>query len=55
VAVQELPPGVECLGVDAQGEMAWAAGPVRRQLVALQRGFGPESEQDAGLANLEEM
>jgi hypothetical protein len=54
VALQELPPGVECLGVDAQGEMAWPAGSMRRQLVALQRGFGQESEQDAGLANPKE-
>src|SRR5262249_30209462 len=34
--------------------MAWPAGSMRRQLVALQRGFGQESEQDAGLARLEE-
>jgi hypothetical protein len=27
---------------------------VRRQLLALQRGFGQESKQDTGLANLEE-
>jgi hypothetical protein len=54
VAVQEIAPGVEGFGLNAQGEMAWPAGTVRRQLVAPQRGFGQESEQDTGLANLEE-
>jgi hypothetical protein len=39
VAVQELPPGIEGFGFNAQGEMAWPGGPVRRQLVALQSGF----------------
>jgi hypothetical protein len=54
VAVQELPPSVEGFGLNAQGEVAWAAGTMRRQRVALQRSFSQESEQDAGLANLEE-
>src|SRR5262245_13770392 len=54
VALQVLPPGVEGIGLNAQGEMAWPGSPVRRQLVALQRGFGQESEQDVGLARLDE-
>src|SRR6516162_2385996 len=54
VAVQELPPGVEGFCLDSQGEMARAGGPVRRQRAALPRGFGQESEQDTGVASLEE-
>src|SRR5262249_21382168 len=45
VAVQVLAPAVEGFGLNAQGEMAWPGGTVRRQLVAPQRGFGQESEQ----------
>src|SRR5262249_41061855 len=29
VALQELPPGVECLGINPQGEVARPAGPMR--------------------------
>jgi hypothetical protein len=54
VAVPALPPGVEVFGLDPQGEMARPAGPVRPQRVALPRGLGPEGEQDAGSARLEE-
>src|SRR5262249_43328394 len=54
VILQELPPGVEGLSVNAQGEMAWAGGSMRRQMLALQRSFGHECEQDAALARLEE-
>jgi hypothetical protein len=41
--LRTLPPAVERFCVDSQGEMAWPAGPMRRQLVAFQRGFGQEA------------
>jgi hypothetical protein len=43
VALQEFPPGVEGFCLDPQGEMARPGGLVRRQLVALEGGFGQES------------
>jgi hypothetical protein len=44
VAVQVLPPGVEGFCFNSQGEMAWPGGSMRRQLVALEGGFGQESK-----------
>src|SRR5260370_39417161 len=54
MTLHKLPPLVERFGFKPQSEMAWSGGSMRRQLALLQRGFGDESKQDIGLANLEE-
>jgi hypothetical protein len=54
VAVQELPPSVEFFGLNTQSEMARPGGSMRRQLVALPRGVGKESEQDIAVAHSKE-
>ena len=49
-----LPPGVECIRFDAQGEMAWPLASVGWQLISLERCFGDEGQKNAACSNLKE-
>src|SRR5437868_2537521 len=54
VLLEPLPPGVEVLGRDAQGEMARSAGAMRRQMSTPKRRLGPEHQQHVAIPDLEE-
>ena len=53
VSLQLLPPGVECLGPDAQGEMAWPFGTMTRQCVPFKVVSGTKASRTL-LAHLKE-
>jgi hypothetical protein len=54
VGLQVLPPSIQGLPFNSQGEMAWPLGPMCGKPVALQRRLSQECQQDAGIANLKE-